>query len=150
MMKYSQLLLIIIGFAIFVSCSKSDISGIYKGTITLIDAKSKDSLPIKTEIILNQKGKVIKGLLKLLGKEEVELEIENGLFKGDEIVFIASNKMGVGLADEIRIEFNGKIDGKLLHGNLKLIAKKIEYKGWPPEVVHRTESMKGTLNVKRE
>ena len=150
--KFLILALVVPGL-LFSCGGTTDISGNYKGTITLKDQSKKEHSG-QIDIILNQRETNLSGSLTFplpLGT----MEIRSGVVKDDAIAFVAGKKgrdrnlMG---EYEIEIRFDGKIDGKELEGNWVWTTSGYRMVGEFPNFspVPVSETFKGTLLAIRE
>ena len=112
--------LILVFVVLFFSCSKLDISGIYKGKIT--DPSGKDTNSIDVEITLIHKEKDLTGTFMLYQKGVAvnTLEIKSGIVEDRKIIFFAKGSLGF-----VQLKFDGKLVDDVLEGEVTLSAMKV-------------------------
>lgn len=155
----------VLGFSLlfFISCAtETDISGIYKGTVTithashqaLVGGRIKELEKPETgecKFILGQKGRSISGTITL---EDTILKIMSGIIKDDEIHLTASVKVAYvpyPEVHEIQFEFIGKLSGKVLEGNFRTRAVGSLRSSDPFETpIPRTMTQEGKLKAVQE
>lgn len=119
-------LLPILSFAIVSAAgclSRSNVSGLWKGTIQASAAAGKDSWQGPAELTLNQNGDVLSGTLVITHPQagRVQVPITSGIVSKDAVTFSGQNQFPLG--GSIEITFHGKASGKSLTGTTDMTSR---------------------------
>jgi hypothetical protein len=125
--KSLSLFLIVLAFAIFslAGCvSRSDISGVWKGTIQASAAGGKDKWQGPAELTLNQNGDAISGTLVFTHPQggRVQVPITSGIVSKDTVTFSGQNQFPM---CSIEITFHGTVAGASLTGTADMTSRSV-------------------------
>lgn len=118
--------LIILSFALFSSTgcvSRSDVSGVWKGTIQASAAGGKDQWHGPAELTLNQNGEAISGTLVFTHPQagRVQVLITSSIVSKDAVTFSGQNQFPLG--GSIEITFHGTVSGASLRGTTDMTSR---------------------------
>ncbi len=124
--KLLWLLLPILSFAIVSAAgclSRSDISGVWKGTIQASAEGGKDKWQGPTELTLNQKGDALTGTLVFTHPQagRVQVPITSGIVSKDAVTFSGQSQFPLG--GSIEITFHGTVSGTSLSGTTDMTSR---------------------------
>jgi hypothetical protein len=124
--KRLSLLLMILSFAIFspVGCvSRSDVSGVWKGTIQGSAAGGKEKWQGSAELTLNQNGDALTGTLVFTHPQagRVQVPITSGIVSKDAVTFSGQSQFPLG--GSIEVTFHGTVSGASLTGTTDMTSR---------------------------
>ena len=125
--KRLWLLLPILSFAIFSAAgclSRSNVSGLWKGTIQASADGGKDKWQGPAELTLNQNGDALSGTLVFTHPQagRVQVPITSGIVSKNAVTFSGQNQFPMG---SIEITFHGTVAGTTLAGTADMTSRSL-------------------------
>ncbi len=103
--------------------SRSNVSGVWKGTVQASAEGGKDKWQGPVELTLNQNGDTLSGTLVFTHPQagRVQVPITSGILSKDAVTFSGQNQFPLG--GSIEIAFHGKVRGSSLAGTTDMTSR---------------------------
>jgi hypothetical protein len=103
--------------------SRSNVSGVWKGTVQASAEGGKDKWQGPVELTLNQNGDTLSGTLVFTHPQagRVQVPITSGILSKDAVTFSGQNQFPLG--GSMEITFHGKVSGSSLAGTTDMTSR---------------------------